>query len=93
MNFFIFPTFAASGPADLTSLQKQMVKQQIIDRGIKDHRVIKAMEKVPRHLFVPEDHRDCSYDDVPLCIGEGQTISQPYIVAFMTETLDLKAGD
>jgi protein-L-isoaspartate(D-aspartate) O-methyltransferase len=93
MNFFIFSTFAASGPADFTSLQKQMVKQQIIDRGIKDPRVIKAMEKVPRHLFVPEDHRACAYDDAPLCIGEGQTISQPYIVAFMTETLDLKAGD
>lgn len=93
MNFFISSRFAASGPADFTSLQKQMVKEQIIDRGIKDPRVIKAMAKVPRHLFVPEVHRACAYNDVPLCIGEGQTISQPYIVAFMTETLDLKAGD
>jgi len=93
MNFFISSTFAVSEPVDFAPLQKQMVEQQIIDRGIKDPRVIKAMGKVPRHLFVPEDHRAWSYDDAPLCIGEGQTISQPYIVAFMTEALDLKPGD
>ncbi len=93
MSFFISPPFSASGSADFASLQREMVKQQIIARGIKDPRVIKAMGKVPRHLFVLEDHRACAYNDVPLCIGEGQTISQPYIVAFMTETLDLKAGD
>lgn len=94
LNCFIFSRFVApSQPADFASLQKQMVKLQIVDRGIKDLRVIKAMEKVPRYSFVPEDHRTCAYEDAPVCIGEGQTISQPYIVAFMTEALDLKPGD
>ena len=70
-----------------------MVKRQIIARGVKDPRVIKAMERVKRHLFVPERYRAYSYNDHPLPIGEGQTISQPYIVAFMTEALDLKPDD
>jgi len=70
-----------------------MVKEQIIARGVKDPRVIKAMETVPRHDFVPIRLRADSYMDTPLPIGLGQTISQPYIVAFMTEALDLKAGD
>lgn len=70
-----------------------MVKDQIIARGVKDPRVIKAMEKVPRHDFVPTRLRAHSYMDSPLPIGLGQTISQPYIVAFMTEALDLTAGD
>jgi protein-L-isoaspartate(D-aspartate) O-methyltransferase len=66
-----------------------MIANQIISRGIKDTQVIEAMRKVPRHLFVPENRRESAYDDRPLPIGEGQTISQPYIVAFMTEALDL----
>jgi protein-L-isoaspartate(D-aspartate) O-methyltransferase len=70
-----------------------MVKRQIIARGVKDVRVISAMKKVPRHLFVPERHRASAYDDYPLSIGEGQTISQPYIVAFMTEALDLTVAE
>ncbi|HUU81775.1 MAG TPA: protein-L-isoaspartate O-methyltransferase, partial [Acidobacteriota bacterium] len=67
-----------------------MVTQQIIARGIEDPGVIAAMRRVPRHLFVPESNRAFSYGDHPLPIGEGQTISQPYVVAFMTEALDLR---
>ena len=70
-----------------------MVKYQIEARGIKDRRVIEAMRKVPRHLFVPPEYRDAAYEDRPLPIGEGQTISQPYIVALMTEALGLKGGE
>jgi len=70
--------------------RQRMVNEQLRPRGIRDERVLRAMDKVPRHLFVPEDVRAHAYDDRPLPIGEGQTISQPYIVAFMTEALDLK---
>ncbi len=66
-----------------------MVKKQLIKRGIRDPRVLEAMGKVPRHLFVPSDLRDRAYRDCPLPIGYGQTISQPYIVAFMTEAARL----
>ncbi len=78
---------------DLLSLRHEMVKGQIVSRGIKDPRVLDAMKKVPRHLFVPKKEMPHAYDDCPLPIGEGQTISQPYIVAFMTEALDLKKGE
>lgn len=71
----------------------RMVETQIIARGIKDERVVAAMKKVPRHLFVPSDMIDYAYNDEPVPIGEGQTISQPYIVAYMTEALNLKAED
>ncbi|MCX5781719.1 MAG: protein-L-isoaspartate(D-aspartate) O-methyltransferase [Elusimicrobia bacterium] len=67
----------------------QMVQQQLIPRGISDKRVLSAMEKVPRHLFVPEKLKEFSYEDGPLPIGEGQTISQPYMVAWMSELLKL----
>ncbi|HEQ60309.1 MAG TPA: protein-L-isoaspartate(D-aspartate) O-methyltransferase [Firmicutes bacterium] len=62
-------------------------------RGVKDPKVLAALRKVPRHLFVPEAERSSAYADHPLPIGEGQTISQPYIVAFMTEQLRLKGGE
>lgn len=62
-----------------------MVKEQIEARGIKDKRVLMAMRKIKRHLFVPHEYADLAYKDAPLPIGEGQTISQPYIVALMTE--------
>ena len=74
-------------------LRREMVEDQIISRGIKDRRVIEAMLKVPRELFVPPEQRPFAYDDGPLPIGFGQTISQPYIVAFMTEKLEVKKGD
>ena len=71
----------------------QMVDEQLRSRGIKDPRVLDAMARVPRHLFVPDSQRDEAYGDFPLPIGHGQTISQPYIVAFMTQALDLRPTD
>ena len=67
-----------------------MVEDQLKTRGIKDERVLAVMESVPRHLFVDEHLQDKAYDDCALSIGEGQTISQPYMVAVMTELLELK---
>ncbi|MCK4403953.1 MAG: protein-L-isoaspartate(D-aspartate) O-methyltransferase [candidate division Zixibacteria bacterium] len=73
--------------------RERMVKTQIEVRGVRDKLVLDAMRKVPRHLFVPENLIDQAYSDGPLPIGEGQTISQPYIVALMTELLGLKGGE
>ena len=73
--------------------REKMVENQIKERGIKDERVLSAMLKVPRHLFVDEALKDQAYGDFPLPIGEGQTISQPYIVAVMTEALELKGNE
>jgi len=70
-----------------------MVKEQIVVRGIGDKKVIETMLKVPRHLFLNKDQWDHAYDDSPLPIGEGQTISQPYIVALMTENLKLSGNE
>lgn len=76
--------------ADYKASRELMVKQQIEARGITDKRVLEAMRKVERHLFVPPELAYKAYGDYPLLIGYGQTISQPYIVAFMTEALELK---
>lgn len=73
--------------------REEMVRTQIKARGIKDEGTLSAMRKVKRHLFVPLMHRHLSYGDHPLPIGEDQTISQPYIVALMTELLELKGGE
>ena len=73
--------------------RERMVETQIKARGITDGRVLNAMLKVPRHLFVEEALANQAYGDHPLPIGEGQTISQPYIVALMTETLELKGNE
>jgi protein-L-isoaspartate(D-aspartate) O-methyltransferase len=73
--------------------RERMVDLQIVRRGIKDPRVIAAMKKVPRHLFVSESLRSQAYEDHPLPIEEKQTISQPYIVALMTEALQLKGHE
>jgi protein-L-isoaspartate(D-aspartate) O-methyltransferase len=70
-----------------------MVRDQLAARGIRDTRVLAAMEAVPRHRFVPEAHRPQAYGDHPLPIGQGQTISQPFIVAFMAEALRLQPSD
>jgi protein-L-isoaspartate(D-aspartate) O-methyltransferase len=75
---------------DLPKARLKMVEEQIVSRGIKDPRVIAAMKKVPRHLFVEEALQSQAYSDHPLPIGEKQTISQPYMVALMTEALQLK---
>lgn len=69
-----------------------MVEYQIAARGVRDQRVLEAMAEVPRHLFVPESLRHQAYDDHPLPIGHGQTISQPYIVAAMVEALEVDRG-
>jgi len=71
------------------ALRAGMVQEQIRARGVRSSAVLDAMTRVPRHLFVPEAARDYAYDDGPLPIGYGQTISQPYIVGFMTEILNL----
>lgn len=70
-----------------------MVNAQLAARGIKDEKVLDAMKSVPRHMFVPENMLPHAYSDEPLPIGEGQTISQPYIVAYMTEVLGLEGGE
>lgn len=73
--------------------REAMVRDQIAARGVRDARVLEAMSRVPRHLFVPAQSRSRAYSDHPLPIGRRQTISQPYIVAFMTESLALKPGE
>ena len=70
-------------------VRNRMVSSQIVSRGIKDKRVIAAMQTVPRERFVPAEYSNSAYEDRPLPIGMGQTISQPYIVALMTESLEL----
>ena len=90
---FALPSCERVAGEDLAALRDRMVKDQIEERGVADPRVLQAMRKVPRHEFVPPALRPAAYDDRPLPIGEGQTISQPYIVAFMTEALKLRPGD
>ncbi|MCK5655103.1 MAG: protein-L-isoaspartate(D-aspartate) O-methyltransferase [Candidatus Aureabacteria bacterium] len=87
--------FSSCGVAaeDYEDLRKNMVNSQIISRGVKDEKVINAMLKVKRHLFVPKEYEKYAYRDQPLPIGYSQTISQPYIVAFMTEAAGLKLSD
>ncbi|MCL7488840.1 MAG: protein-L-isoaspartate(D-aspartate) O-methyltransferase [Desulfobulbaceae bacterium] len=78
---------AAAAADGLEAERERMVAQQLADRGITDKNVLRALQTVPRHLFVPKKTRRMAYADVPLPIGHGQTISQPYIVAFMTEII------
>jgi len=99
-QWLIFAVLAAIGcgqkpaPAvDLASERQRMVQEQLMSRGVHDGRVLAAISKVPREEFVPRDSRAASYTDQPLPIGYGQTISQPYIVAFMTEQLHPSSGD
>lgn len=83
-----------SADTDKTTVQRlRMVEEQIAGRGIKDRRILDAMRKIPRHLFVDSSLKERAYSDYPLPIGEGQTISQPYVVAWMTEALNLKSSD
>jgi len=99
-GFLILAALAATAcgqrptPAsDFAVQRQQMVQQQLVARGINDQRVLGAMAKVPREEFVTPESRSTSYEDGPLPIGYGQTISQPYIVAFMTEQLRPKPSD
>jgi protein-L-isoaspartate(D-aspartate) O-methyltransferase len=78
---------------DFAAKRKQMVETQLISRGIDDPLVLGAMRKVPRELFIPKNMRDTAYSDNALPIAHGQTISQPYIVALMTQALELKGGE
>ncbi len=88
---FLFLSFIIKEPQNdkYEKVRQRMVREQIVARGIKDQKVIQAMLNVKRHLFVPKNQERMAYEDRPLPIGEGQTISQPYIVALMTETLEL----
>src|SRR4051794_37622310 len=99
-QYMLLAAMAATGcgqqvpsAADFAVQRKRMVDQQLQPRGIKDERVLAAMAKVRREEFVPADQRDDAYEDGPLPIGFDQTISQPYIVAFMTEQLQLRPSD
>jgi protein-L-isoaspartate(D-aspartate) O-methyltransferase len=78
---------------DFKAMREKMVETHIKGRGVKDPRVLSALRKVERDRFVPEEYLKSAYSDQPLPIGEGQTISQPYIVALMTELLDLKGDE
>ncbi len=95
LSIFLVANFSI--PEDDSNVYAQrrweMVETQIISRGIRDSRLIRAMLKIPRHKFVPENLRDIAYGDNPLPIGIEQTISQPYIVALMTELLRLNSGE
>lgn len=82
-----------SGTDNFEELRNRMVDEQLLPRGIKDYRVLSAMRKIPRHLFVDEALRGHAYGDYALPIGEGQTISQPYMVGVMTEALELKGDE
>src|SRR6266511_80540 len=82
----------AEGPDDVRA-RMAMVDEQVASRGVRDPSTLAALRKVPRHLFVPLASQREAYDDHPLPIGHGQTISQPYIVGFMTEALGLKGGE
>ena len=78
---------------DLSDLRRAMVRRQLVPRGISDGRVLEAMERVPREQFIPEHLRFEAYEDHPVPIGQGQTISQPYIVALMAEALCLQGRE
>lgn len=91
--FLLVPQKAPAGDKDkYYAKRQQMVNEQIIARGIDSPEVIKAMRKVPRHFFIPKAKRHSSYIDSPVPIGEGQTISQPFIVALMTQILEPAPG-
>ena len=93
MSGYLFPLIVGADETKFATKRRQMVDNQIRARGVKDLRVLDAMLKVKRHLFVPSDIRHLAYEDRPLPIGWEQTISQPYIVALMTELLALKGTE
>ncbi len=90
---FLFLPAALAQEDSFALLREKMVEEWIVNRGIKDPRLLEALRCVPRHLFVPKDLKQLAYEDIPLPIGHGQTISQPYIVALMTENLQTQPGD
>ena len=78
---------------DFSAEREEMVAEQLVPRGVSDPAVLSAFRKVPREEFIDPEHQKLAYIDAPLAIGEGQTISQPYIVALMTQLLELKGGE
>jgi len=86
--WLLFSILSTASNDDFQHLREHMVMEQIVARGIKNEAVLKALRQVPRHLFVPDELKDLAYTDRPLPIGYGQTISQPYIVALMTELIN-----
>ena len=86
-------TERAPAPTGFDALREAMVRETIVARQVQDPRVLAAMRKVPRHEFVPEAQRRHAYEDTPLPIGHGQTISQPYIVALMAEVAEIGPGE
>ncbi|MFQ5350673.1 MAG: protein-L-isoaspartate(D-aspartate) O-methyltransferase [Thermoanaerobaculia bacterium] len=98
LGLLAFPRMAgaldpqAQPPDPFVDLRRDMVDQQIRRRQVRAPNVLRAMEEVPRHRFVPEHQQSSAYVDAPLPIGDGQTISQPYVVALMTELLELEEG-
>ncbi|WP_299212285.1 protein-L-isoaspartate(D-aspartate) O-methyltransferase [uncultured Aquimarina sp.] len=93
ITILCFAYITGFGQTDYTTERKHMVKTQLKARDIRDRATLHAMLNVPRHLFVPKSKRSQAYRDGPLSIGDGQTISQPYIVALMTQELKVKATD
>lgn len=91
--FFLFAIVQGMAQQDYAALGESMVREQLESRDITDTLVLKVMRSVPRHEFVPKEYRPWAYNDRALPIGEGQTISQPYIVAYMTQTLGVQAGE
>ena len=89
--FLLFSISCTQNDPNFDHLRKLMIKNQLQSRGIRDDAVLKVMRSVERHNFVPDNYRDRAYSDGPLPIGHGQTISQPYIVAFMTEQLQVSS--
>ncbi|MEC9456874.1 MAG: protein-L-isoaspartate(D-aspartate) O-methyltransferase [Candidatus Neomarinimicrobiota bacterium] len=89
--FLLFSISCTQNDPNFDHLRKVMIKNQLQSRGIRDDAVLDVMRSVERHNFVPENYRDRAYSDGPLPIGHGQTISQPYIVAFMTEQLQISS--
>jgi protein-L-isoaspartate(D-aspartate) O-methyltransferase len=87
------PARAQKAGEDWSALRQRMVQEQVVDRGVRDSATIAAMGRVPRHEFVPSQVRRLAYEDTPLPIGQDQTISQPYIVALMTELVRPMPGD
>jgi protein-L-isoaspartate(D-aspartate) O-methyltransferase len=93
LSLFLWTNFFIEDNDEYANKRWDMVERQLISRGIQNSKVIRAMIKIPRHKFVPENLKDSAYEDSPLPIGMEQTISQPYIVALMTELLNLKEAD
>ena len=94
IHFIVLGTVWLADPSAqrFSMMREEMVQTQMVARDVRDSEVLRAVKKVPRHLFVPKDERPQAYQDRPLPIGSGQTISQPYIVAKMTELAEVKKG-